>query len=70
MKTEKEVRARIKEFTEAHKDILNCGMATIEINSFRALMQLSATSVLDTLYWVIGEKRPRFKCDDPEKKNT
>lgn len=30
----------------------------------RALMQLTAQTALDELYGVLGEKRPRYKCDD------
>jgi len=69
MKTDKEIRIQIAKIKKSYKHVLNCYPATIQINSSRALMQLTATSGLDQLYWVMGEKRPRFKCDDWSKEN-
>ena len=69
MKTEKEIQEEIKKVTESYRHVLDCGLATIEINAPRALMQLAATEKLDTLYYILGEKRPKFKCDDPSKIN-
>jgi hypothetical protein len=69
MKTEKEVREDIKNCIENNKHILNCYPATIEINSPRALMQMSACIQLAVLYDMLGEKRPKFKCDEWDKKN-
>lgn len=66
-KTEVEIRERIFSVTENNKHVLDCGPATVEINAPRALMQLAAQTQLDTLYWFLGEKRPRFKCDDRKK---
>ena len=63
MKTEKEIREKIREVTESYEHVLDCELATIDINAPKALMQLTATSTLDALYFVIGEERPRFKCD-------
>jgi len=63
MKTEKEIREKIKDVTEGYQHVLDCELATIDINAPKALMQLTATSTLDALYFVIGEERPRFKCD-------
>jgi len=63
MKIEKELREKIKKVTEAYQHVLDCELATIDINAPRALMQLTATSILDALYFVIEEERPRFKCD-------
>ena len=67
MKTEKEIRERIEKITSAYEHVLVCGPASIQINAPRALMQVSAKEMLDTLYWVIGEERPRFTCDDRSK---
>ncbi len=64
MKDEPQIRERIFALTEANKHVLDCGPATVLINAPRALMQLNAKSALDNLYWVLGEKRPEFKCDD------
>ena len=69
MKTEKEVRSEIAKVTKDYWHVLDCYPATVEINAPRALMQQSATSQLDTLYSVLGEKRPLYKCDDSSKIN-
>ena len=63
-KTDVEIRDRIFAITESNKHVLDCGPATVGINAPRALMQLAAKTALDELYWFLGEKRPRFKCDD------
>lgn len=63
LRTEKEIREQIKAVTESYKHVLDCKLAGIQINAPRALMQLEASAKLDTLYWTIGEKRPKFKYD-------
>ena len=67
MKTEKEVRAAIAEITTRYKHVLDCGLATIQINGARSLMQVEACALLSALYSVLGEKRPTFPCDDSTK---
>lgn len=67
MKTEAEIRADIAKLTESYQHVLDCGPATVIINAPRALMQLEAVARLETLYGMLGEKRPRFKCDDSSK---
>jgi hypothetical protein len=69
MKTEAEVRAAIEKTIASYEHVLVCGPATVEINAPRALMQVEACVRLDTLYGLLGEKRPRFKCDDTTKTN-
>lgn len=64
MKTEKEIKEQIEKVTESSRHVLDCKLATIESNAPRALMQLSVIAKLDALYWILGEKRPRFKYDD------
>ncbi|MCK4307263.1 hypothetical protein KAW50_03435 [candidate division WOR-3 bacterium] len=66
---EKEVRERIKKVTKSYWHVLDCYPATVQINAPRALMQLEATSILDSLYYVLGEERPKFKCDESDKLN-
>jgi len=61
MRTEKEIRNKIKEVEKAYDHVLKGSMATVEINAPRALMQLSATSLLDGLYFALGEKRPKYE---------
>lgn len=61
MKTEQEIRNKIKEVEKAYDHVLKGGFATVEINAPRALMQLSATSILDGLYFALGEKRPKYE---------
>lgn len=69
MKTEKEVRAEIDKITKNYWHVLDCYPATIQINAPRALMQESACSLLDGLYKALGEKRPKYKCDNFTKMN-
>ena len=57
----------ISRIVAGYQHVLTCGPATVEINAPRALMQLVAQSQLDVLYEVLGEKRPRFICDDGSK---
>lgn len=61
MKTEQEIRNKIKEVEKAYDHVLKGGMATVEVNAPRALMQLSATSLLDGLYFALGKKRPEYE---------
>ena len=63
MKTEKEIKEQIKKVTEGYQHVLDCKMATMDSNAPRALMQISAVAKLDTLYWVLGKKRPKFEYD-------
>lgn len=69
MKTEREVRKQIAKVTSENVHVLDCHLATVQVNAPRALMQLSIITSLDWLYWVLGEERPRFKCDDWDKEN-
>jgi len=64
MKTEQEIRKQLEEVTMNYYHVLDCYPATIEINAARALMQIQAIAIINTLYQVLGEKRPIFKCDD------
>jgi hypothetical protein len=63
LKTEKEIRAKIKKVIEDHKHVLDCKLAGIFSNAPRALEQVSTTSQLNSLYWILGEKRPKFEYD-------
>ena len=56
MKTEKEIRKRIKKIKKDFSHVLTGTLATVDINTPRALMQLSAEARLEELYLVIGEK--------------
>lgn len=64
MRAETEIRTQIKAVTNFYQYILDLGPATVVINAPRALMQITAKEKLETLYWVLGEERPKFKCDD------
>jgi len=68
MKTEKEIRAKIKEQENSYRYVLEGSMATIVENAPRALMQLSATSLLSGLYFALGEQRPRYEHEILKKK--
>ena len=63
MKTEKEIREFIKKIEADYRHVMEGGMATVFENAPRALMQLCATSELGILYWVLGEKRPRYEFE-------
>lgn len=63
MKTEKEIKARIKEVEESYCHILKGDMATIDVNAVRALMQIQTISLLDGLYFAIGKKRPQYEFE-------
>jgi hypothetical protein len=69
MKSEKEIREKIKKIETDYAHILNIPPASVDINAPRALMQIQAKAELNALYWVVGEKRPAFACDDFKKLN-
>lgn len=69
MKTEKLIRAKIEKVTADFKHVLDAYPATTTVNSPRALMQQQACSLLDGLYWTLGELRPKFNCDEWSKVN-
>lgn len=56
MKTKEEIKARIREVELGYDHVLTGSLATIQINAPRALMQLKAESVLETLYWALGKE--------------
>lgn len=56
MRTEKEIRERIKKLERDFKPILTGSVATIQVNAPRALSQISAETTLTNLYWVLGEQ--------------
>lgn len=67
-KTEKEVRERVKKIYESNKHVIEQPLISLGgPNDVVCLMQLSAKAQLDELYWVLGEKRPRYACDKEEK---
>jgi high-affinity nickel permease len=61
MKTEQEIQEKIKEVEKSYRHVLDGTMATVFENAPRALMQLSATAILDGLYFALGKKRPRYE---------
>lgn len=67
MKTESEVRDAIKRTEEGYKHVLDQHCAAVQINAAVALMQTEACARLEALYGVLGEARPRFKCDSTAK---
>ena len=64
MITEKEVVDLIEEVTKEYKHVLDCGAASTFVNAPRALMQVAAIAKLNTLYTIVGKKRPSFKYDE------
>ncbi len=69
MKTEKQIRDFIAKTTADNLHVLDCYPATVQINAPRAMMQSAATTILNVLYDILEEERPKFKCDDFEKMN-
>jgi hypothetical protein len=55
-KTPKEIQEMIDLTEKDNAHILQGSLATVDINAPRALMQLSAESHLDALYWALGKK--------------
>ena len=68
MRTEKEIRQKIEEVEKANDHVLSGSMATVDVNAPRALMQLSTTSLLDGLYFALGEERPRYEHEEKDRK--
>lgn len=54
IKTEQEIKAKIKELEKDYKHLLTGSVATIAVNAPRALGQLSVESALLRLHWVLG----------------
>lgn len=53
MKTDQEIKAKIKEIEKSYKHVLTGSLATIVINAPRALMQMQAEVQLQALHWVL-----------------
>ena len=72
MKTEKEIRDKIKELEFDNKHLLEGELATIVENAPRALMQLQTVSQLQGLYFTLNEQCPKYnfgrKSNDKNKK--
>jgi hypothetical protein len=66
LKSELEIRNKIKEIYENNKHILELPLSTIFSNSIRYSMQIMSISELDMLYWCLGETRPKYPCDKKE----
>ena len=56
MKTEAEIKANIAQLERDYAHVLEGSRATVQVNAPRALMQVSAQSRLEVLYWVLGGK--------------
>jgi hypothetical protein len=69
MKTEQEIREEIEKITNQYKHVLTGGLATVQVNTPRAMLQIEAITSLNRLYWVLGEERPSFPMDN-KKINT
>ena len=67
MKTEKEIREAIKGIEKAYDHVLKGSLATIVENATRALMQLTAKSKLEALYYCLGEKCPKYEYERSSK---
>ena len=55
MKTKEEVQAKIAEIQHGYGHVLKGRLATVDINAPRALMQITAESKLQALYWTLGK---------------
>lgn len=63
MKTEEEIKEDIEKIKKEYDHVLKLPAANAFINAPRALMQILATAQLKTLYWVLNEEYPGFRCD-------
>lgn len=57
MRTENEIKARIRKFEKDYSGILRGRYATLEVNGPRALMQISAEQTLGALYGELNDRR-------------
>ena len=56
MKTEKQIKERIKMIESAYGHVLTGDLSNIQINAPRALIQVDAEARLSVLYWAIGKE--------------
>lgn len=54
MKTEAEIKAKIRDIESRYASVLTGSTATIAVNAPRALIQLDAQTRLQALHWVLG----------------
>jgi len=66
MESEEEIRALIKNTEKNFEHVLKLKGANVVINAPRALMQHEATTKISAWYLALGEKRPKYPCDDFE----
>lgn len=64
MKTKEEIKQEILKTEKMHKSVLDLPAALIQINAPRALIQISAISKLEGLYWAIDEEMPDYKANE------
>jgi hypothetical protein len=69
MKSEDEIREKIKKYYEGSKHILEQTPKDVVVNAYVAMAQCNDSSFLEALYWVLGETRPHMKCDEFDKIN-
>ena len=63
MRTEKEIRSKIKEIEKSYDHVLKGSFATIVENAPRTLMQLTAKSHLESLYYCLKEHCPKYEYE-------
>jgi len=63
MRKEIEITEKIEEVEKNYHHVLTGGFANIQINAPRALMQLTATSILDGLYFALNKPRPLYEFE-------
>jgi hypothetical protein len=68
VRTEKEIKDKIKEIEGRYSHVLKGSMATVIENAPRALTQLSTTSLLSGLYFALGKERPKYEYELPKKR--
>lgn len=56
MKSESEIKEKIKSIEKAYEHVLTGELSNIQCNAVRALMQLEAESILKMLYWIVDKK--------------
>jgi len=63
MKPEHAILEKIAQVTQDFDHVLRAGPATVDVNAPRCLLQIQATALLDALYWIVDDTRPRYPCD-------
>ena len=63
MRSEEDVIEKIREITTDNKELLDCDLTTVVESAALSFKRAMVMINLNVLYWIIGQERPKFKCD-------